>query len=86
MRVKPARNAFAGAGRIIHHIQWQYPADTLVHLTTPSVAAIRDLCPPAGELRFFQQVSILGAAVGPVSLALTCLLEHPDDRLYRREF
>ena len=25
MKVKPARNAFAGAGRIIHHIQWQYP-------------------------------------------------------------
>ncbi len=24
MRGKPARIAFAGASRIIHHIQWQY--------------------------------------------------------------
>jgi hypothetical protein len=24
IRVKPARNEFAGAVRIIHHIQWQY--------------------------------------------------------------
>ncbi len=29
MRVKPARNAFARAGRIIHHIQWQYPPNFL---------------------------------------------------------
>jgi hypothetical protein len=25
MRRKSARSALAGAGRIIHHIQWQYP-------------------------------------------------------------
>jgi hypothetical protein len=30
-------------------------------------------------------VSILGAAVRPVHLALACLLDQPDDRLYRRE-
>jgi hypothetical protein len=42
-------------------------------------SAVKDLSPPAGEQRFFQQVSILGAAVGPVSLALACLLERPGD-------
>jgi hypothetical protein len=26
MRRKPARNAFTGAGRIIHHLPWQYPS------------------------------------------------------------
>ena len=26
---KPARNAFAGADRIIHHIQWQYQCHPL---------------------------------------------------------
>ncbi|HYU76599.1 MAG TPA: hypothetical protein VEL31_28345, partial [Ktedonobacteraceae bacterium] len=28
---------------------------------------------------FFQEVSILGTAVGPVHLALACLLDQPDD-------
>ena len=55
------------------------PANTLVHLSDQPVSAVRDLCPPAGERRFFQQVSILGAGLGPVSLALACLLEQPDD-------
>ncbi len=41
------------------------------------MAAVKDLCPPAGHTRFFQQVAILGVAVGPVSLA--ALLEQPDD-------
>ena len=27
MRIEPDRNVFVGAGRIIHHIQWQYPRD-----------------------------------------------------------
>ena len=30
MKVKLARNAFAGAGRIIHHIQWQYHYSSLL--------------------------------------------------------
>jgi hypothetical protein len=38
-----------------------------------------DQCPPAGQDRFFHGVSILGAAVGPVHLALACLLDQPDD-------
>jgi hypothetical protein len=29
MRGKAARNAFAGAGRIVHHIPWQYPLHSL---------------------------------------------------------
>ncbi len=62
------------------------PCDTLVHLEASSISAVKDLCPPAGEQRFYQQVSILGAAVGPVSLALACLLEQLDDRLYRGKF
>ncbi len=67
----------------LHQQQWHFrlrlPADTLVHLSTQHVSAIRDLCPPAGQRRFFQKVSILGVAVGPVSLALACLLDQPDD-------
>jgi hypothetical protein len=72
--------------QLLHYLQkrkWHFrlrlPADTLVHLSTQHVSAIRDLCPPAGQRRFFQKVSILGAAVGPVSLALACLLEQPDN-------
>ena len=72
--------------RLLHYLrkhQWhcrlRLPGDTLVHLPTQPVTAIRDLCPPAGESRFFQKVSILGAAVGPVSLALACLLDQLDD-------
>ncbi len=61
------------------HFRLRLPADTLVHLSTQHVSAIRDLCPPAGQGRFFQKVSILGAAVGPVSLALACRLDQPDD-------
>gem|GEM_PF-6975049 len=55
------------------------PGDTLIHLGAQPVSAIRDLCSPAGQERFFQEVSILGDAVGPVHLALACLLDQPDD-------
>jgi hypothetical protein len=78
--------------RLLHYLQehrWHFrlrlPGKTLVHLSPQPVSAIRDLCPPAGENRFFQKVSILGTAVGPVHLALACLLDQPDDRLYRGE-
>src|SRR5216683_431477 len=67
----------------LHQHQWHFrlrlTSNTLVHLPDQPVSAVRDLCPPAGEKRFFQNGSILGAAVGPVSLALACLLEQPDD-------
>jgi hypothetical protein len=69
--------------RYLQKLQWHFrlrlPGDTLVHLEASSISAVKDLCPPAGEQRFYQQVSILGAAVGPVSLALACLLEQLDD-------
>ncbi len=61
------------------HFRLRLKGSTLVHLPGQPISAVKELCPPAGESRFFQQVSILGAAVGPVSLALTCLLEQPDD-------
>jgi len=61
------------------HFRLRLPGDTLVHLEARPVSAIKDLCPPAGESRFFHEVSILGAAVGPVHLALACLLDQPDD-------
>ncbi len=61
------------------HFRLRLTSKTLVHLEAMPAVAVKDLCPPAGEKRFFQQVSILGAAVGPVSLALACLLEQPDD-------
>jgi hypothetical protein len=67
------------------HFRLRLPADILVHLSTQHISAVRDLCPPAGEKRFFQKVSILGAAALPVSLALACLPEQSDDRLYRGE-
>ena len=67
------------------HFRFRLPSDTLVHLEPSSISSVKDLCPPAGEQRFFHNVSILGAAFGPVSLALACLLEQPDDRLYRGE-
>src|SRR5258708_3587927 len=72
--------------RLLHILQklgWQFrlrlPGDTLVHLGAHHMAAVKDLCPPAGHTQFFQQVAILGVAVGPVSLALAALLEQPDD-------
>jgi hypothetical protein len=67
----------------LQKLQWHFrlrlPGDTLVHLESSSISAVKDLCPPVGEKRFFQKVSILGAAVGPVSLALASLLDQPDD-------
>lgn len=66
----------------LHKLHWHFrlrlPGDTLLHLEDSSIFAVKDLCPPAGEQRFFQEVSILGAAVGPVSLALARQLEQPD--------
>ncbi len=72
--------------RLLHYLQehrWHFrlrlPSDTLVHLPAQPVSAVRDLCPPAGENRFFQEVSILGTAVGPVHLALATLVDQQDD-------
>jgi hypothetical protein len=61
------------------HFRLRLPGDTLVHLEARPASPVKDLCPPAGEKRFFHEVSILGAAVGPVHLALACLLDQPDD-------
>jgi hypothetical protein len=61
------------------HFRLRLPADTLVHLSARRVAAVRELCPPAGWNRFFHGVSILGAAIGPVHLALAALVDQPDD-------
>ena len=67
----------------LRKLQWHFrlrlPSDTLVHLGASSIATVKDLCPPAGEKRFFQNVSILGTAVGPVHLALSALVDQPDD-------
>ena len=72
--------------RLLHYLQklhWHFrlrlPGNTLLHLGAQPVSAVRDQCPPAGQDRFFHGVSILGAAVGPVHLALACLLDQPDD-------
>jgi hypothetical protein len=72
--------------QLLHYLrkqQWHFRlrlmGNTLIHLPAQPVSAVRDLCPPAGEKRFFQEVALLGAAVGPVHLALACLLEQPDD-------
>jgi hypothetical protein len=72
--------------RLLHYLnqqRWHFrlrlPGDTLVHLSAQPVSAVRALCPPAGQERFFQRVSILGTAVGPVHLALAAPVDHPDD-------
>jgi len=64
------------------HFRLRLMSNTLVHLPDQPVSAVRELCPPAGESRFFQQAALLGAAVGPVHLALACLLDQPDDPWY----
>lgn len=67
----------------LHQQQWHFrvrlPSDTLVHLEPQLVTAIRDLCPLPGQQRFFHQVAILGAAFGPVHLALAALVDQPAD-------
>jgi hypothetical protein len=66
--------------QLLHYLrkqQWHFRlrlmGNTLIHLSAQPVSAVRDLCPPAGEKRFFHEVTLLGAAVGPVHLALACL-------------
>ncbi len=61
------------------HFRLRLKSSTLVHLPGQPVSAVKDLCPPAGESRFFQHIALLGTAVGPVHLALACLLDSPDD-------
>src|SRR5579859_2352452 len=72
--------------QLLHYLrkqQWHFRlrlmGNTLIHLPTQPVSAVRDLCPPVGEKRFFHEVALLGTAVGPVHLALACLLDQPDD-------
>ena len=72
--------------QLLHYLrkqQWHFRlrlmGNTLIHLSAQPVSAVKDLCPPAGEKRFFHEVALLGAAVGPVHLALACLLDQPDD-------
>ncbi len=72
--------------QLLHYLrklQWHFrlrlTGKTLVHLEAGTVSAVKDFCPPAGEKRFFHEVALLGAGVGPVHLALACLLEQPDD-------
>lgn len=85
MILLPADRGFAHERllRYLQEHQWGFrlrlPSDTLIHLGGQQVSALRDLCPPAGDQRFFQQVSIFGRGVEPVSLALACLLDHPND-------
>lgn len=61
------------------HFRLRLMGKTLVHLEEGTVSAARDLCPPVGEKRFIQKVSMLGVAFGPVSLALTRLPDQPDN-------
>jgi Transposase DDE domain len=72
--------------RLLHYLnqqRWHFrlrlPGDTLVHLSAQHVSAVKELCPPAGRDRFLHGMSILGAAVGPVHLALVALVDQPDD-------
>ena len=61
------------------HFRLRLKGSTLVHLPGQPISAVRELCPPAGESRFIEHVALLGTAVGPVHLALACLLDQPDD-------
>lgn len=60
------------------HFRLRLMGKTLVHLEDGTVSAVGDLCPPVGEKRFIQKVSILAVAIGPVSLALRSLPNQPD--------
>ena len=51
----------------------------MFHRTPRDACAVKSSCPPVGHLRFFHRVALLGAAVGPIHLALACSIEHPDD-------
>jgi hypothetical protein len=61
------------------HFRLRLKSNTLVHLPGQPVSAVKDLCPAAGESRFIEHVALFGTAVGPVHLALVCLLDQPDD-------
>jgi hypothetical protein len=67
----------------LHRQQWHFrlrlKSSTLVHLPGQPASAVKDLCPPTGESRFIEHVALLGAAVGPVHLALSTLVDRPDD-------
>ncbi len=61
------------------HFRLRLKGNTLIYLSAQQVSAVRDLCPPAGNLRFFHEMALLAAAVGPVHLALASPVDHPDD-------
>jgi hypothetical protein len=73
----------SGGSQYLFEQQWHFRlrlmGKTLVHLAPQSIVSVRDLAPPAGAHRFFQQVWILAAAIGPVHLAAACLHARPDD-------
>jgi len=49
----------------IEHPMMHVPSGPRVHLS--------------GTWRFFHQMALLGAAIGPVHLVLVCPIDHPDD-------
>jgi hypothetical protein len=60
MRVKPAHNAFAGAGRIIHHSQWQYREsdaqdDSAKRVSRLSAGGQGDSISPLATLEWFSR-------------------------------
>ncbi len=42
MRIEPDRNVFAGAGRIIHHIQWQHHPSALECFTVSKQSVVEE--------------------------------------------
>jgi hypothetical protein len=72
-------NCFATSRSIGGTDRERLTGNTLVHLSSQHVLAIRELCPSPGHQRFLHQVALLATALGPVHLALASLVESRDD-------
>jgi hypothetical protein len=70
------------------HFRLRISGSMMFHRTPHDACAAKSSCPPVGHMRFFHQVALLEAAVGPVHLALACPIDHSGDpykyRLGRR--
>lgn len=64
--------------RLTWHFRLRLMSKTLIHQVDRPPVAARELAPPAGEHRFFQQVALFASAFGPVHLAVACVPERPD--------
>jgi DDE family transposase len=69
--------------RYTHDHDWHFrirlTGNIQVHQEGHPVCLVKQLCPSVGEARCVHNVRLLGQALGPVHLVLTCPDDHPDD-------